>query len=65
MHRYYACHGIITRFMVYCRFQVSYQNAVPKVVLIIPNYFTKFGILRGNFQSQLYKMVNYSSKEST
>ena len=25
----------------YCRFQVTFQNAVPKFVLIIPNYFTK------------------------
>ena len=32
----------------YSRFQVTFQRAVAKFVLNIPNYITKFGILRGN-----------------
>ncbi len=28
----------------YSRFQVTFQSAVPKFVLNIPNYITKFGI---------------------
>ena len=31
---------------LYSRFQVTFQNAVAKFVLNIPNYITKFGILR-------------------
>ena len=31
----------------YSRFQVTFQSPVPKFVLNIPNYITKFGILCG------------------
>ena len=36
----------------YSQFQVTFQSSVAKVVLNIPNYITKFGILRGNLLSQ-------------
>ena len=34
-------------FSCYSRFQVTFQSPVPKFVLNIPNYITKFGILCG------------------
>ncbi len=44
----------------YSRFQVTFQSAFPKFVLIIPNYITKFGILRENLnvQSEICMLVN-------
>ena len=42
----------------YSRFQVTFQSAVAKFVLNIPNYITKFGILRGNLLSQICKLLN-------
>ena len=41
-----------------CRFQVTIQSAFPKFVLNIPNYITKFGILRENLQRQICILVN-------
>ena len=43
---------------IYSRFQVTFQSAFPKFVLNIPNYITKFGILRENVQSEIYMLVN-------
>ena len=42
----------------YSRFQVTFQSAVAKFVLNIPNYITKFGILRGNLLSKICKLLN-------
>ncbi len=42
----------------YSRFQVTFQSAFPKFVLNIPNYITKFGILRENLQSEICMLVN-------
>ncbi len=42
----------------YSRFQVTFQSAFPKFVLNIPNYITKFGILRENLQRQICMLVN-------
>ena len=42
----------------YSRFQVVFQSAISKFVLNIPNYITKFGILRGNLLSQICKLLN-------
>ena len=36
---------------LYSRFQVTFQSPVAKFILNIPNYITKFGILRGNLLS--------------
>ena len=43
---------------IYSRFQVTFQSAVAKFVLNIPNYITKFGILR-----ELNTEVPYLSTE--
>jgi hypothetical protein len=42
----------------YSRFQVTFQSAFPKFVLNIPNYITKFGILREKLQRQICMLVN-------
>ena len=42
----------------YSGFQVTFQSAFPKFVLNIPNYITKFGILRENVQSEICMLVN-------
>ena len=42
----------------YSRFQVTFQSAFPKFVLNIPNYITKFGIVRENVQSEICTLVN-------
>ena len=39
-------------------FRSLFKNAVAKFVLNIPNYVTKFGILRGNLESQISKLLN-------
>ena len=44
--------------IAYSRFQVTFQSAIAKFVLNIPNYITKFGILRGNLLSQICKLLN-------
>ncbi len=38
----------------YSRFQVTFQSPVPKFVLNIPNYITKFGILCGFAKPNLH-----------
>ena len=40
------------------RFQVTFQSPVALLVLNIPNYITKFGILHGNLLSQICKLLN-------
>ena len=35
--------------IAYSRFQVTFQSEVAKFVLNIPNYITKFGILRATW----------------
>ena len=49
----------------YSRFQVTFQSAFPKFVLNIPNYITKFGILRENVQSEICVLVNKVLKYPT
>ena len=41
----------------YSRFQITFQSAVAKFVLNIPNYITKFEILRGNLLNQICKLL--------
>ena len=44
--------------VLYSRFQVTFQSAFPKFVLNIPNYITKFRILRENVQSEICMLAN-------
>ncbi len=48
----------LAHFLPYSRFQVTFQSLVAKFVLNIPNYITKFGILRENLQSEICMLVN-------
>ena len=48
----------VLSFVFYSRFQVTFQSTFPKFVLNIPNYITKFGILRENVQNEICMLVN-------
>ena len=49
---YQAIYASDLGWFTYSRFQVTFQSPVAKVVLNIPNYITKFGILRENLLSK-------------
>ena len=52
----------IVQHVIYSRFQVAFQSPVPKFVLNIPNYITKFV---WNLQSQVCMLVNDVPKYRT
>ena len=51
-------------FTIYFRFQVSFQSAIPKFIVNIPNYVSKFGILGVEWTNLLPNEQNFDLNKS-